>query len=49
MSAAPGLVKPAPAAEPKREATPASPINLFRALATLASGALFGLACPTPG
>ena len=42
MSAAPGLVKPAPAAEPKREATPASPINLFRALATLASGVLFG-------
>ena len=42
MSGAPGLAKPAPAAAPKREATPASPINLFRALATLASGALFG-------
>ena len=42
MSAAPGLAKPAPAAAPKREATPASPVSLFRALATLASGALFG-------
>ena len=44
MSAAPGLAKPAPAAAPKREATPASPVSLFRALATLASGALFGSA-----